>query len=70
MSLTNDERGLVLDLADVWNAFLKLPVEHAMDQQEFCSLIHRCQDMLLARPARRDLNNTFELTPPAGHIRP
>ena len=68
--MTNEERGLVLDLADVWNAYFKLPVEHPMDRDEFCTLIHRCQDMLLARPGRRDLNRTFELTPPDGQVRP
>ena len=53
--MTLDEEKVLMMLAEVWNEFLKLPVEHPMEQQEFCSSIHVCQNMVLSREARRDL---------------
>lgn len=55
--LTEDERKLALLLADVWNLFLALPIEHPMDRDEFCRGVHRLQDKLLSRPGRRQLND-------------
>lgn len=54
--LTGSERE-VLDLsAALWNAYLELPVEHPCDRQEFCTALHALQNMILARPGRRQLN--------------
>lgn len=56
LSLTRQEAGLARMLADAWNAYLALPVEHPMEQAEFCAAIHRCQDIVLARSGRRALD--------------
>ncbi|ARA83755.1 hypothetical protein PLA107_005695 [Pseudomonas amygdali pv. lachrymans str. M301315] len=53
---TEQEAAIARLLGEAWNAYLTLPVEHPMDQQEFCTAIHRCQDMVLARSGRRSLN--------------
>lgn len=44
-------------LVQAWNAFLRLPTEHADDVTEFRHGIHALQVMIMARPARRQLNN-------------
>lgn len=54
--MTDDERALVATLAEAWNAFLALPVEHGDDVDEFRRLIHGAQEKILCRPARRALN--------------
>ena len=54
--MTTAERAVVDQLAAAWNAFMALPVEHPMDQDEFCRGIHVLQDKVLARPARRAMN--------------
>lgn len=53
---TEDERRLVDQLGDCWDAFLQLPVVHADARAEFRILIHRAQDMVLARTALRILD--------------
>ena len=55
-TLTEQEAKIARMLGEVWNEYLRLPVEHPMDQQEFCKAIHTCQDMVLARSGRRALN--------------
>ena len=45
-------------LGDAWNEYLKLPIEHPMEQKEFCSAIHACQNMVLARCGVRALKST------------
>lgn len=54
--LTSDEANVVRLLADVWNTFMDLPVEHAMDRDEFCRAVHVLQEKVLARPGRRAFN--------------
>ena len=50
------ERRVVQLLAAAWNAYTALPVEHPMDQDEFCRGMHSLQEKVLARSARRELN--------------
>jgi hypothetical protein len=40
-------------LADAWNAYTMLPVQHRMELDEFCAAIHRAQDLIAVRVARR-----------------
>ncbi|EJA2567274.1 TPA: hypothetical protein ACRNH0_003336 [Pseudomonas aeruginosa] len=54
--LTQQEARVVDLLAQAWNEYLQLPVEHSVEAPEFCVAIHRCQDMVLARCGRRALN--------------
>jgi hypothetical protein len=53
--LTDEEGDVVNALAQAWNRFVELPVEHPDDLSEFRSGIHRLQEKVLARPARRQL---------------
>lgn len=55
-ALTKHEAGVVLILAKAWNEYSLLPVEHPMEAGEFCTAIHACQNMVLARAGRRQLN--------------
>ncbi|HZU80065.1 MAG TPA: hypothetical protein VE991_09130 [Acidimicrobiales bacterium] len=52
--LTDDE-GYVMDaLVDAADAYADLPVEHPAEPGEFEQAIHRAQDLLAVRVARRD----------------
>lgn len=51
--LTEQEAKVAQMLAEVWNEYLVLPIEHPMEQQEFCTAIHLCQDKILGRCGRR-----------------
>lgn len=51
--VTEQEYMIARMLGDVWNLFLKLPNEHPMQNQEFCTAIHRCQDIVLSRAGIR-----------------
>ena len=54
--VTDQEAVVVGLLAEAWNEFLKLRTEHPMEQSEFCTAIHSCQDKILARGGRRVIN--------------
>ncbi|MBW3503347.1 hypothetical protein CJF43_07220 [Pseudomonas fragi] len=56
--LTDQEAKVAQMLGDAWNEYLKLPIEHPMEQKEFCSAIHACQNMVLARCGVRALKST------------
>ena len=58
--LTDQEARVAQMLGEVWNEYLKLPKEHPMEQQEFCTAIHACQDMVLARCGRRAIHANAE----------
>lgn len=57
MSLTTAENSLVCSLAEAWDRYVELPIEHPMDQAEFAQIIHDAQARVLIRPARRLLNH-------------
>ena len=54
--MTEQEKGILKALADVWNLFMDLPEEHPDDRNDFRYHIHRLQDMVAARPALRSYN--------------
>lgn len=54
--LSDGEIKVVEHLVAAWNAYLLLPVEHGNDRPEFCHIIHRAQDHVLARSGRRQIN--------------
>lgn len=58
--VTEQEAKVVGLLAEAWNEFLKLTIEHPMAHQEFCTAIHGCQDKILARGGRRAINESGE----------
>jgi hypothetical protein len=47
------EEKVLKMLAQCWNEFLKLEVQHPMERREFCDGIHRCQDIIAVRVARK-----------------
>ncbi len=55
--LTDQEARVAQMLGEAWNEYLKLPIEHPMEQKEFCSAIHACQNMVLARCGARALKS-------------
>lgn len=57
MTMTDDEREIVEKLGEVWNLFLKLPVEHPTANLEFSAGIHVLQNHVAARATLRDLNS-------------
>jgi hypothetical protein len=50
---TDGEKLVVRLLAEAWNAYLALPVEHPNEREEFMQGVHRCQDIVAVRVARR-----------------
>lgn len=66
--MTDREQFVVGLLAGVWNEYLKLPAEHPMERQEFCSAIHACQDKVLARAGRRAINDETDGGLMNGHL--
>lgn len=51
--MTREEKDVIQELVQAWNAFLLLPVMHPDDTTEFRHLIHACQDKILSRVGRR-----------------
>lgn len=51
--VTEQEYLIARLLGDAWDMFLKLPKEHSMQDAEFCSAIHRCQELVLSRAGIR-----------------
>ncbi|SEU02909.1 hypothetical protein [Pseudomonas graminis] len=60
IELTDREAFIAGLLGGVWNEYLKLPIEHPMERDEFCRAIHTCQNMVLARAGRRVINAKAE----------
>ena len=51
--LTEQETEFHDTLQKAWGLFLKLPIQHPDDQRDCCDAIHRIQDLLAMRIARR-----------------
>lgn len=50
-----DQEGKVMDaLINAWDAFMKLDRQHPSEVNDFADGIHRCQDLLAVRIARRE----------------
>lgn len=60
--LTDQEVKVVELTAETWNQFLKLPIEHPDDQNDFRYHIHALQNILLGRSGARlmkEMKNNF-----------
>lgn len=53
MKLTNDEARVLSLLAEAWNEFVRLEVQHPCDTAEFMTAIHAAQNIVMARLAAR-----------------
>ena len=60
-ALSKQEALIVKKLAEAWDEFLKLPVAHISDNIEFMHFIHGAQNIILARPIVRDLQENHEV---------
>lgn len=52
-ALTPDEQSLLFQLGEAYNKFVLLPNRSAADTDEFVDAIHRCQQLIALRVARR-----------------
>jgi hypothetical protein len=52
--MTAGEREVLHALVGAWNAFLELPDKHPDDNDEFRHGIHRLQEKVMARAAKRE----------------
>lgn len=68
--MTKDEMRALDLLADAWNAFLKLPIQHADDVPDMRGAIHAAQRIIMFRPAYRDLHKSDREKLPAPPFRP
>ncbi len=51
--LTKDEDAVLDTLCAAWDAWCRLPVQHVDDTRDVADAIHRVQDILCTRIARR-----------------
>ena len=56
-----EERKVLNGLADCWNDYCKLPVQHPDDARDFCNAIHTCQRIIMAREAVRRYPDMFPI---------
>lgn len=55
--LTEAERKILDMTAELWNELIKLPAPHGFDNAEHMRDIHDIQNRILARSARRELDD-------------
>jgi len=51
--LTPDENVVLVLLKQSYDAYIHLPEQHPMHQQEFSMAIHQCQRLVMSRPTAR-----------------
>lgn len=52
--LTDQERKVLNLLADAWNEYCKLDIQHPSHSDEFMTNIHHAQRVVMSRPTARD----------------
>jgi hypothetical protein len=57
--LTSEESEVLEYLTDAWNSYIRLPVQHHSDKKEFQEAIHRAQQLIALRIARKVLPEVF-----------
>lgn len=55
--LTEQEKAVLTMTAELWNELVKLPAPHGFDGAEHMRDIHDIQNRIMARVARRELDN-------------
>lgn len=53
--LTDDEDKLVSDAGKLYKGFCELEVLHPADKSDVCFHIHAIQNIIISRPAMRDM---------------
>lgn len=57
IGLTVMEKLAARKVAEAWNVFAALPVEHDDDTAEVRALVHAISAKILMRPGRREMND-------------
>ena len=60
--MDNDELSILNKLADCWNDFCGLEVQHPDDARDFADSIHGCQRIIMGRVAVRQYPDVFTKT--------
>lgn len=55
MKFTDAEEAIMVKIADVWNEWCKLPVQHPSDLDEVQTAIHELQKTMGLRILRREM---------------
>lgn len=58
--MTEQEKEIIKATADLWNSFIKLPVIHPDDNNDFRFHLHALQNMIFSRSA---IINQKDITP-------
>ena len=58
--ITEAERQLLEQTADMYNDYCALPEEHPMEHGEFVTALHTLQNIIMSRSARRELNRLYQ----------
>jgi hypothetical protein len=53
--LTMKEKRVIDRLAEAWNSFTELEIEHVDDMRDFRKAIHDAQRIIMCRPVRKTL---------------
>ena len=56
VELTEQERLVLSLLAESWNAYIQLDIEHTSDLLEFQQAIHQAENIIMSRPIMRELD--------------
>lgn len=54
--MTEQEKDLIRKTMDVWEDYMRLPVEMPNDQADFCQMIRQIQAHIMCRDVRRQIN--------------
>ena len=57
--MTDQERDLLNKLADCWNDFCKLEIQHPDDARDYADAIHDCQRIIISRYTVRQYPKFF-----------
>lgn len=55
------EEKIIELLAECWNEFIKLESQHPDEKRDFCDGIHKCQDIIGMRFARKSRPDLFPI---------
>lgn len=59
--ITPAEKEIINLLSTAWNKFIKLDEQHPSDKYEFMDAIHKAQQLLMIRDARRNNSEIFPI---------
>lgn len=57
--ITNDEEKYMKSLVEAVNSYIRLDIQHPSERKDFIDSVHRCQDLIAVRVARRVCPDVF-----------